>query len=173
MIKAIRCDQSAFRTVHLSPGMNVILADRTHQESTQDSRNGLGKSSLIEVIHFCLGSKLRQSGLTSPELRGWTFTLDLELGGESIALSRNTEFPQVVSVRGDMTDWRGGRQLLPLGNRNCPSMNLTNSWDNECLVYLQVLPQNTIRGFGTSFHISLGEPIRISLRLIIIVVKRR
>lgn len=115
MIKAIRCDQSAFRTVHLSPGMNVILADRTHQESTQDSRNGLGKSSLIEVIHFCLGSKLRESGLTSPELRGWTFTLDLELGGESISISRNTELPQVVSVRGDMTDWQGGRQLLPLG----------------------------------------------------------
>ena len=107
MIKAIRCDQPSFRTVHLTGGMNVILADRTHAETKQDSRNGLGKSSLIEVIHFCLGSSFAQGGLTSPQVHGWTFSLDLEISGNPISISRNTEFPQVASIRGDLASWQG------------------------------------------------------------------
>ena len=106
MIKAIRCDQPSFRTVHLSAGMNIILADRTHEETKQDSRNGLGKSSLIEVIHFCLGSDFARSGLTSTALRGWTFSLDLEIAGKLISIARNTGSPRVVSICGDMS----GRQ---------------------------------------------------------------
>ena len=101
MIKSIRCDQSSFRTVRLKGGMNIILADRTLEETRQDSRNGLGKSSLIEVIHFCLGSDFARSGLTSPALRGWTFSLDLEIGEALISISRNTKFPRVVSIRSE------------------------------------------------------------------------
>lgn len=107
MIKAIRCDQSSFRTVRLTGGMNVILADRTREETRQDSRNGLGKSSLIEVIHFCLGSGFAQGGLTSPKILDWTFSLDLEIGGNPISISRNTASPQVASIRGDSASWLG------------------------------------------------------------------
>ena len=101
MIKSIRCDQSSFRTVHLQGGMNIILADRTHGQTKRDSSNALGKSSLIEVIHFCLGSNFAQSGLTSQTLHGWTFSLDLEIGEKLISISRNTGFPNVVSIRSD------------------------------------------------------------------------
>lgn len=114
MIKAIRCDQSSFRTVHLAEGMNVILADRTHEETKHDSRNGLGKSSLIEVIHFCLGSRFSRSGLTAESIRGWTFSVDLEIGGKLISISRNTESPQAVLVRGDMAGWQSSQSQLPL-----------------------------------------------------------
>ena len=115
MIKSIRCDQSSFRTVRLKGGMNIILADRTHEETRQDSRNGLGKSSLIEVIHFCLGSDFNRSGLTSPALHGWTFSLDLEIGERLISISRNTEFPREVLIRGDMATWQ---EIEPELNRD-------------------------------------------------------
>ena len=49
MIKAVRCDQESFRTVHFKPGFNVILAERTKKTKKKDSRNGLGKTLLIEI----------------------------------------------------------------------------------------------------------------------------
>lgn len=56
MIISIAADKPSFKPVHFKPGMNVILADRTDASSKRDTRNGLGKSLLIEIIHFCLGA---------------------------------------------------------------------------------------------------------------------
>ncbi|NER51274.1 MAG: AAA family ATPase, partial [Symploca sp. SIO1A3] len=58
-IRAIRCNQASFQEVEFSSGFNVILADRTEESTSKDSRNGLGKSTLIEIIHFCLGATMR------------------------------------------------------------------------------------------------------------------
>ena len=55
MIHSVTADRPSFKTVELKPGFNVILAERTKESTKKDSRNGLGKSTLIEIIHFCLG----------------------------------------------------------------------------------------------------------------------
>ena len=73
-----------------------------HAES---SRNGSGKSSLLEVIHFCLGSGFENSTLRAPELQGWTFSLEFDMRGRTITASRNTERPNVVSLQGELSDW--------------------------------------------------------------------
>ena len=54
MIRTLRCNQSSFHKVTFDRGLNVILADRTKEETKKQSRNGLGKSTLLELIHFCL-----------------------------------------------------------------------------------------------------------------------
>lgn len=106
MIKRIRSDQQSFRTVEFGPGFNVILADRTSISSDKDSRNGLGKTTLIEVIHFCLGSSLKKdSVLISKELKNWTFILDLTLSGKDFTVYRNTYNPSDVKIEGDFSDW--------------------------------------------------------------------
>jgi uncharacterized protein YydD (DUF2326 family) len=56
MINTISANQPSFKTVEFTPGFNVIIADRTESSGVKDSRNGLGKSTLIEIIHFCLGA---------------------------------------------------------------------------------------------------------------------
>ena len=77
MIRAVRCDQPSFRTVDFQPGLNVVLAERTKASTTKDSRNGLGKTTLVEIIHFCLGSNATKGrGLLKEPLSGWTFSLD-------------------------------------------------------------------------------------------------
>src|SRR5580693_5426941 len=53
----VSSNQPSFREVEFKPGFNVILAERTKDATKKDSRNGLGKSTLIEIISFCLGSK--------------------------------------------------------------------------------------------------------------------
>ena len=67
MIKRVFANRSSFKAVEFQPGFNVVWADRTKESTKKDLRNGLGKSTLIEIIHFCLGAKAsRGEGILSP-----------------------------------------------------------------------------------------------------------
>jgi uncharacterized protein YydD (DUF2326 family) len=121
MIRAIRCNHTSFKTVEFRPGFNVVLADRTEESGSKDSRNGLGKSTLIEIIHFCLGSTLQKAkGLDSINLRGWAFSLELTLSNQVITVTRNTADQSKVVIEGDTTSWpiqpeeKEGQRVLSL-----------------------------------------------------------
>lgn len=111
MIRAVRANRSSFRTVtFLGRGLNVILADRTKESTRKDSRNGLGKSTLLEIIHFCLGSSMPSGrGLRIPALRGWIFALDLDLGGRVLTVYRGLDDPRQIELEGDLDGWTEGR----------------------------------------------------------------
>lgn len=104
MLLSVRCDQPTFKEVHFLPGLNVVLADRTKEATRKDTRNGLGKSTLIEIIHFCLGCS-PDTALKDEHLANWTFTLELELAGKTISVSRNTTEHKKVQIAGDTSDW--------------------------------------------------------------------
>lgn len=123
MIHAVRCNYDSFKAVEFRPGFNVVLADRTEESGSKDSRNGLGKSTLIEIIHFCLGSTLPTAkGLGSKNLRGWDFSLDLTLYNQVITVTRNTNDKSKVVIEGDTTSWpiqpkeKEGQRILSLTN---------------------------------------------------------
>lgn len=106
MIKAVRCSSPTFRTVTFDKGFNVVLAERTKEASDKDSRNGLGKTTLIGIIHFCLGANTRPNiGLRVEQLKDWTFTLDLKINKKDISISRNTSDFNRVYINGDFTYW--------------------------------------------------------------------
>jgi len=85
MIRAIRCDHPSFREIEFQPGFNVVLATRTLAATDKDSRNGAGKTTLVEIVHFCLGSKAdKKNRLMASQIRGWTFTVELDLRGSLI-----------------------------------------------------------------------------------------
>ena len=99
MIHSITANQPSFRDVEFRPGLNVILADRTEESSRKDTRNGLGKSTLVEIIHFCLGAKvLRDRGLAIPALEDWAFTMEMSLRGDRIAVTRAVASPNTVGA---------------------------------------------------------------------------
>jgi len=104
MIRKISADNPKFKTTIFEPGLNVILAERTKESAKKDSRNGLGKSALIEIIHFCLGSAAGET-LSKPELNNWTFTLDIDLGDKPYSISRNTAKPSRIIISGDCSNW--------------------------------------------------------------------
>lgn len=105
-IRAVRCNRVSFREVEFRPGFNVILADRTKESGSKDSRNGLGKSTLIEIIHFCLGARMRRGkGLGVVDLRGWAFSLELTLANKVVTVTRNTEEQAKIVIEGDTTEW--------------------------------------------------------------------
>ena len=105
MIAAIRCNMPSFREVEFKPGFNVVLADRTKESTQGDSRNGLGKTTLAEIIHFCLGSQARKNqGLMVAHLKGWSFTLEMQIDGRELIVTRSTDDPGRVNLDGDVGD---------------------------------------------------------------------
>lgn len=104
MIHSITCDKPSFKNIEFKPGFNVILAERTKESTKKDSRNGLGKSTLIEIIHFCLGGAKGET-LSKPPVKGWAFTLDLDLAGKRYSVTRNTAEEKKIIIEGDCSGW--------------------------------------------------------------------
>jgi len=106
MIKSVRCSSPTFKPITFTKGFNVILADRISESTDKDSRNGLGKTTLLGIIHFCLGAGTKpNTGLRIEQLQDWTFFLDLNLSGKDVTVSRNTTDFGRVYVEGDFSEW--------------------------------------------------------------------
>ena len=113
MILAVRSNMPSFKEVEFQPGFNVVLADRTKDSARRDSRNGLGKTTLIEIIHFCLGSQTRKNqGLMVNPLRGWSFTLEMRINDQDLSVTRSTDDPRWINVDGDFRDLSSPGKLL-------------------------------------------------------------
>lgn len=84
-------DQPSFRTVQFNTsGPTLIVARRQDTGRAGRSRtyNGVGKSLLVYLLHFCLGSD-RRRGLEEA-LPDWTFFLEFSLSDQRYVVSRNT-----------------------------------------------------------------------------------
>lgn len=104
MIRSVTADRPKFRGVQFKDGMSVVLASRTPLSADLDSRNGLGKSTLLDIIHFCLGSK-KNGTLGKPQLDDWTFTMKFDVDQKPYTVSRNTANISTVRVSGDFSGW--------------------------------------------------------------------
>lgn len=100
MIKAVRSNNKKFKEVKFEKGFNVVLAERTAKSSDKDSRNGVGKTTLIEIIHFCLGSDLDKISFLS-SLKGYSFILDIEINNQTISVLRNIDDSDLIHISGD------------------------------------------------------------------------
>lgn len=105
MIHSVSANNDGFRRVEFTPGLNVVLADRHKEATAKDTRNGVGKTLLIEIIHYCLGSSQLATRRVTNRLSNWTFTLDLTLRGRRLTVSRSVSKPKNVVLLGDTADW--------------------------------------------------------------------
>ena len=157
IITGIRCNMPTFKPVNFEPGFNVVLADRTRESTRRDSRNGLGKTTLIEIIHFCLGSQPRRNqGLSMSRLREWSFTLDVNIGGRNLSVTRNTDNPSRVSVAGDIEDISGPRDLIT------GTVTLrTNEWTSQLgELYFELRSKDSYPKYSPTFRSLISYFIR-------------
>ena len=113
MILAVRANEPTFRTVRFSPGLNLILAERTKESTRKDSRNGLGKSTVFEIIDFCLGGRATKGeGIVRNELADWVFSVDLQLGGREITMTRSVAQPRKIRLYEEAAGAREGLDIV-------------------------------------------------------------
>lgn len=92
MIYEITSTLPTFKSVRLRPGLNLLLATRSRGATERHTRNGAGKTSLVEILHFLLGNQVTRDHVLKQEaLRGQEFSLDFELAGQRVRVTRNTD----------------------------------------------------------------------------------
>lgn len=106
MIRRIYSDLPSFKNLEFRTGLNVLFADKSRGATDKQTRNGAGKSSLLEIIHFLLGADCNKESIFRNEvLRPWMFGMELELGGAFTRVERRGAKPSPVAVAGDLTAW--------------------------------------------------------------------
>lgn len=106
MIHGVSANKPSFHQVTFTEGLNVVLAERTDTSTSKDTRNGLGKSTLIDIIDFCLGSRATKGeGLIIEPLKSWAFTIDITLAGNRVKATRATAKPNRIVIEGPTTGW--------------------------------------------------------------------
>ena len=106
MIHRLTANFPSFKPVTFTNGLNLILADRTLASTNRDTRNGLGKTTLVDIVDFCLGSSSRRTqGLFLEPLNGWEFTLDITIAGDRVRVTRAIDSPNTIAVEGDTSPW--------------------------------------------------------------------
>jgi len=108
MIRRVAANHESFRPIEFSPGFNLVLAERTADSTDRDSRNGLGKSLLVEILHFCLGARgTKGRGVVVDALQDWAFRVDLCQKDLPLSFSRAVaeDERRWVYVESSFEDW--------------------------------------------------------------------
>ncbi|MBM7074246.1 DUF2326 domain-containing protein [Shewanella sp. 202IG2-18] len=100
MFRKVYSDLPSFKNVEFHDGLNLILAEKGDKSTEGKTRNGAGKSSLVELINALLGSELRKGNiLKSPQLLYNRFGLELELSGSSLTIERCGDTANKIFVK--------------------------------------------------------------------------
>ncbi|MBZ0117297.1 MAG: DUF2326 domain-containing protein [Sandaracinaceae bacterium] len=106
MIRRVYADLPSFKALSFHDGLNVLLADKSAGATDKQTRNGAGKSSLVELIHFLQGSDCKKDSIFRHQaLQESTFGLELDLAGTPTRVERSGSKPSVISVTGDFGAW--------------------------------------------------------------------
>ncbi|MEV8609470.1 DUF2326 domain-containing protein [Amycolatopsis sp. NPDC051373] len=99
MIHEVTSSLPKFKTLRFTQGLNVVLADRTDKSTQTDTRNGSGKSSLIEILHHLLGGKADTKSMfrQQPLDEHW-FAMTFDLGDQLVRVQREGATPGKVTV---------------------------------------------------------------------------
>ncbi|CAM5574828.1 ABC-three component system protein [Streptomyces coeruleorubidus] len=107
MLRQLSADDERFKTVTFQSGLNLVVAEATAVSRSTDSRNGSGKSSMIELLHFLLGARADNKHLAArKELRQTVFTLSLDWPGlsQELSVSRSGTDVKHVTLRPTLPD---------------------------------------------------------------------
>jgi uncharacterized protein YydD (DUF2326 family) len=106
MIHGMSSDLASFKTLTFGPGLNILLAEKSEGATDRQSRNGAGKTSFVELVHFLFGGNAdKDSIFRSPELIPWSFEARVDVGGALVDVARSGSKPSRVRLQGDTSPW--------------------------------------------------------------------
>lgn len=83
----------SFKTIEFNNGFNFLVSCSINGKSN----NGTGKTSLIQIMNFCLCSSSEKLS-NYEELNNEEFSVDIEIDGKEITLSRNFQTPTKIKI---------------------------------------------------------------------------
>lgn len=97
-------NMDSFKTVQFNQsGLNFIVAKQKNPENRENGKtyNGVGKSLLINIIHFCMGSQKKNYKSFCNKLQGWEFYLDFMVSDVKYTAKRTTDNPGQIVLNGE------------------------------------------------------------------------
>lgn len=88
---SLTANKKTFKAVQFNKsGLSLIVGKQKEPEKSDSGKtyNGVGKSLLIALIHFCLGSNTNNA--LAESIPDWEFTLSFELNRQKYTATRNT-----------------------------------------------------------------------------------
>lgn len=102
MIYKIFSDLPSFKKIDFHPGLNLLIADKSPGATDQQTRNRAGKTSIIEIIHFLLGSDCKPDSIfRSEKLKEFSFGMEFDLGHARTIVERSGIQPNKILVKTD------------------------------------------------------------------------
>lgn len=123
MLKRIYSDHPSFKPVKFHTGLNLVLAEKDSKSSDGQTRNGAGKSSLVELVSTLYGGDLRKTNvMKTKELLPYRFGMDLTIKGQPITIERSGAHSTKIFVK-DMPE-----DFLPLSEINGEHFCSNENW---------------------------------------------
>ncbi|MCC3273499.1 DUF2326 domain-containing protein [Arthrobacter zhangbolii] len=166
-MNSLTANFAEFRAVTFQDGLNIVVADRAKESTKTDSRNGLGKTTVIALIDFCLGANM-SARLEQMKGNEWYFTLSFTTrAGITLSVSRGPDSPGEVHIEGDVVT--AGIVLREGANLDETTTIGSRQWTNwlgqECFVRegMPAAPpsfRSLVRHFARYRTDSLIDPFR-------------
>lgn len=115
-LESLGSDDSRFKRLDFHDGFNLVLADKTMDSDSADSRNGAGKSSIIRLLRYLLGGKATPWINMLKEYSNKEFWAVFSVDGFSHCVRRTVSSTEVTYDNATMSanEWRlcVGTELL-------------------------------------------------------------
>jgi uncharacterized protein YydD (DUF2326 family) len=125
MITRLSSSLNSFKSLEFTPGLNVLLADKSEGATDLQTRNGAGKSSFVEIVHFLTGGNAKTDSIfRSNALLNESFDIQMDVGGDKITAERSGFAPSKIFLNGPVEDWpippkfKEDRGLFEISNTN-------------------------------------------------------
>jgi len=92
-------NQQSFKTVEFNKtGLSFVVAKQKDPGSSEKGKtyNGVGKSLLVRIIHFCFGASANDYKMFCEKLPEWEFFVDYEIDNKKYTAKRATNNPEKI-----------------------------------------------------------------------------
>ena len=128
MIHFLQSSLPSFKSLVFRRGLNVLLAEKSAGASDRQSRNGAGKSSFVELVHFLAGAEVKKdSFLRHASLVDQTFAIGLDVAGTRVTAERSAKKASRVLLDGHFEGW----PLQPLAKSNGTTELTNEQWKGD------------------------------------------
>lgn len=110
----LTANKPSFHTIEFKEGLNFIIGGVQDKKDKQNKTyNGVGKSLIIKIIHFCLGCDTVKS--FEDKLKDWEFSLEFRIDRDEYAVTRNCLKQKNIKLNGkeltlsEYKNWLGNK----------------------------------------------------------------